>query len=253
MKWWVYKCNNNSPLKGDWRGFFENECVDAKCGNVRQIPDLNKLTRDDMIIAYQTDRNELVGTCQMLRFSGEERSIHLKSIRTIGRKVNPLKKGDKRIAAIPALQPGIVKTLYPISTADAMHLLKAADASKLSRIQSEKARIEGEKRTVETSVRDPRLRADAKAKWGLKCYCCGFEFARFYGDIAKNVAIVHHLKMFKGKRRKATVQDVRVVCANCHQVIHVHKKPIHVDDLSKQISGRWARWSHKGIKSKSHR
>ena len=118
-------------------------------------------------------------------------------------------------------------------------------------IQSEKARIEGEKRTVETTVRDPRLRADAKVKWGLKCYCCGFEFGRFYGENATNLAIVHHLKMFKGKRRKATVQDVRVVCANCHQVIHVRKEPIGVDDLKKQISARWTRWSDDGIKSKA--
>ena len=128
---------------------------------------------------------------------------------------------------------------------------KKGDAATNLDIQSEKARMEGEKRTVETTIRDPRLRADAKVKWGLKCYCCGFEFGRFYGDIARNVAVVHHLKMFKGKRRKATVQDVRVVCANCHQVIHVRKQPISVEDLKKQISAHWTRWSADGIKAKA--
>jgi len=121
-------------------------------------------------------------------------------------------------------------------------------ASVSSTIQSERVRIEGEKRASETTVRDPQLRADAKAEYGLKCCCCGFEFSLFYGDIAKNCAIVHHLSMFKGKRRKATVQDVRVVCANCHQVIHIRKKPMAVEDLKQEISTRWTCWSEKGIK-----
>jgi hypothetical protein len=120
-------------------------------------------------------------------------------------------------------------------------------------VQSEKVRMEGEMRTVKATIRDPQLRADAKRKYGLKCYCCGFEFARFYGDDAKNIAIVHHLKKFEGKRRKVTINDVMVVCANCHQVIHIRKQPIHVDELKKRISGQWTRWSDDGTKPKPRR
>ena len=253
-KWWVYKCN--SKYRGDWCSFFDEHPKDRGWGNASEIRGLDELKKGNMIIAYQTDHNELVGICQILRFSGEKRTIHLKFIESIGQKVRPLKKGDPQIAKIAALQPGEVKTLYEISAAEATLLLDAARASKLGHtaasnnrtIQSEKIFIEGEKRAAEASVRDPQLRAAAKEKYGLTCFCCGFEFAHFYGAKAKDVAIVHHLSKFKGKRRRTTVQDVRVVCANCHQVIHVRKKPIEVKDLKEQISSRWTRWSDVGVK-----
>jgi predicted HNH restriction endonuclease len=102
-------------------------------------------------------------------------------------------------------------------------------------------------------VRYPQLRAAARRIWGFKCYCCGFDFEAFHGDVAKGVAIVHHLRQFQesdGKPRKATVKDARVVCANCHQVIHLEKEPIHVDDLKKRISESWTVWSEKGVRRK---
>jgi len=68
--------------------------------------------------------------------------------------------------------------------------------------------------------------------------------------LAEGLAIVHHLQIFaaaKGKRRKTTVQDVRIVSANCHQVIHVSKKPIDVDDLKKHLSELWTPWNETGV------
>jgi hypothetical protein len=117
----------------------------------------------------------------------------------------------------------------------------------------ETAFLEGEKRAMKGTVRNPQLREAAKKKYGLKCYCCGFDYEAFYGDVAKGLAIVHHLQLFSntnGKRRKTTVKDVRVVCANCHHVIHVEKPPFHIDDLKKQTSERWTVWSEKGISRK---
>jgi hypothetical protein len=57
---------------------------------------------------------------------------------------------------------------------------------------------EGGSRTVVQSVRSGRLREDAKRKYGLRCYCCGFEFEDFYGEDAHDRAIVHHLETFSG-------------------------------------------------------
>jgi predicted HNH restriction endonuclease len=117
----------------------------------------------------------------------------------------------------------------------------------------ETAFLEGEKRAVKGTARNPKLREAAKRQWGLKCYCCGFDYEAFYGGVAKGLAIVHHLEPFQqanGKPRKATVKDVRVVCANCHHVIHVENPPIHVDDLKRQISESWTLWSEKGSSRK---
>jgi hypothetical protein len=76
-------------------------------------------------LAYQTDRNELVGLARVVRLSPRGRLI-LKPLRKIGVKVRPLKKMDARVAAIPALQPGRIRTLYDISRSDAQRLIRAA-------------------------------------------------------------------------------------------------------------------------------
>ncbi|MBL8866405.1 MAG: hypothetical protein JNK93_12670 [Planctomycetia bacterium] len=120
-------------------------------------------------------------------------------------------------------------------------------------VAEEETYLEGEVRSRKSAVRNPQLRADAKRKWGVKCHCCGFDFETFYGDGAKGVAIVHHLEQFQlsnGKPREATLQNVRVVCANCHLVIHLEKQPIHVDDLKKRISESWTMWTESGVRRK---
>lgn len=117
----------------------------------------------------------------------------------------------------------------------------------------ETAFLEGEKRAMNGTARNPQLREAAKKKYGIKCYCCGFDYENFYGSVAKGLAIVHHLKLFAkstGKTRKATVKDVRVVCANCHHVIHVENPPVPVDDLKEKICESWTVWSDKGTSRK---
>ena len=128
MSWWVYKCNSKQHAYqsawGDWRDFFEGD-PDDHWGSTEWVPALAQLQRGDMIIAYQTDRNELVGLAKVRRPCERDGYLYLTPIETIGVKVRPLKEADSRIAAIPALQPGPIRTLYPISLVDAKALLRA--------------------------------------------------------------------------------------------------------------------------------
>jgi hypothetical protein len=57
-----------------------------------------------MVIAYQTERNELVGLTKVDRFRrrGAHLDLYLEPLEEIGVKVRPLKKADSRIAGIPA-------------------------------------------------------------------------------------------------------------------------------------------------------
>lgn len=258
MSWWVYKCNGKNReyqvSYGDWDWFFDRGRV-GYWGTTESLPSLEKLTPGDMIIAYQTDRNELVGTCRMAGFKkdGLYKIVRLEPLERIGVRVRPLKEVDPAVAAIPAFQGGPIKTLYSISGQDARRLLDAAGASTEVEFKDdamEETFLEGEKRAVATTARNPKLREAAKQHWGLKCYCCGFDFEQFYGNFAKGLAIVHHLQLFvgmNGTQRGATVEDVRVVCANCHYVIHVQDPPIGVDKLKRLISKGWKRWSDKGV------
>ena len=56
----------------------------------------------------------------------------------------------------------------------------------------------------------------------LICEACGFDFERTYGSLGKEFAECHHQKpvseLKSGEKTKLT--DLRIVCANCHRMIH---------------------------------
>ncbi len=129
--WWIYKCNSQcreyQSLYGDWRDYFEGD-HNEEWGNSDAVPALEQLHKGDMIIAYQTDRNELVGLARVYQTCAKDRYLYLRVVERLLSpvKVRPLKKADREIEAIPALQGGPIKTIYPISYAHAMRLLRAA-------------------------------------------------------------------------------------------------------------------------------
>jgi 5-methylcytosine-specific restriction endonuclease McrA len=87
---------------------------------------------------------------------------------------------------------------------------------------------------VELKKRNPELRKQAIAKHGHRCYCCNFSFDEFYGQLGAGYIEVHHKKPLSGSgtERTVSVEDVAVVCANCHRVLHRNgSTPIPVDEL----------------------
>ncbi len=226
-------------------------------GAAKWTPEISRAKRGDLIIASQTDRNELVGVLRVTRDTTRDPYLHLALLNRLHAKIGLLRKSNARIATIPAFKPGVIRTLYEISEEDAHRLLRAAGQkhlpiSRRDRKSEERSFIEGEDRVSKSSVRNPQLRIAAKRKWGLSCSCCGFEFEKFYGSIAKDIAVVHHLELFSGnaKGRKSTVNDVRVICANCHYVLHLMKPPMKISSLKRLVSKRWHRWTQNGIKTR---
>jgi hypothetical protein len=129
--YWVYKCNSKDReyqrTYGDWAEVFESQ--DAQWwGTTKIVPELSNARVGDTILAYQTDRNELVGVARVVgwKHQGKYKRLVLKPVRPIGVRVRPLKEGNMKVARIPALQPGPIRTLYPITQPDAVALLKAA-------------------------------------------------------------------------------------------------------------------------------
>jgi len=84
-----------------------------------------------------------------------------------------------------------------------------------------------ERRVIQTvKERNSALRKDAILKYGTRCLVCGFDFDKIYGrDIAKGYIEVHHEKMLADIKweREVTVDEVKVVCSNCHRMIHRKK------------------------------
>jgi hypothetical protein len=129
--YWVYKCNSKGNdyqrTYGDWAKIFESQ-EDQPWGSTKIVPELVQAQIGDTVLAYQTNRNELVGVARVVAWKphGNSKRLVLRPVRAIGVRVRPLKKANSKVARIPALQPGPIRTLYEISREDADTLLRAA-------------------------------------------------------------------------------------------------------------------------------
>ena len=115
-------------------------------------------------------------------------------------------------------------------TPETARLLEQTLAKSLKRTQTVIHIKEGKLKivTLSTKERNRALRTLALALRGDRCEICGFDFAKEYGEFAKYCLEVHHLKLLSsaGKRGlTTTVDDVIVVCPNCHRALHQFRNP----------------------------
>jgi 5-methylcytosine-specific restriction protein A len=71
----------------------------------------------------------------------------------------------------------------------------------------------------------------------LSCEACEFDFIRFYGDLGKGFIECHHrvpLASFQ-KSKKTSLDDLALVCANCHRMLHKNIDTMTVDSLKNLI------------------
>jgi len=56
----------------------------------------------------------------------------------------------------------------------------------------------------------------------LFCEVCGFDFKAHYGDIGEGYIEGHHTKSISGmaENEATKVEDIALVCANCHRMLH---------------------------------
>ena len=75
----------------------------------------------------------------------------------------------------------------------------------------------------ERKLRDAKL-ADYKMRHEgrLPCEECGLDFLAVYGEIGRDFAHVHHREPLGGRKGPSVtrMQDLAVVCANCHAMLH---------------------------------
>lgn len=87
--------------------------------------------------------------------------------------------------------------------------------------------------------RDERLvRLKKKSSSSLACEICGFSFAATYGSSAADYCEAHHLVPLSEvtHTRDTSVDDLAILCVNCHRVIHLRNPPYALDDVREMIS-----------------
>jgi hypothetical protein len=86
---------------------------------------------------------------------------------------------------------------------------------------------------------EEKKRAVLSKLGALTCEVCAFDFARFYGALGAGFAEVHHREeLAKVGKRKSRLDDLAVVCSNCHRMLHRGNPTLEVEDLRERLLAR---------------
>ncbi len=94
---------------------------------------------------------------------------------------------------------------------------------------------EGERALREVSYfqRNPDLAKAAKEQYNYTCQICDYRPPTLFGKRLQSTALdCHHLNPFSERSnftRESTVDDVTVLCANCHRLVHSERPALKLD------------------------
>jgi hypothetical protein len=91
-------------------------------------------------------------------------------------------------------------------------------------------------------ARNPALTDAAKKKYGFVCQICKFDFGRAYGPLGEGYIEAHHLSPLSERnpstwteKLRTSVDQVRVLCANCHRMIHRRRPALSIEDVRRAL------------------
>lgn len=72
----------------------------------------------------------------------------------------------------------------------------------------------------------------------LFCEVCGFDFGECYGDFGQGYIEAHHKHPLSASMEEHSTQldDLILLCANCHRIIHRRRPPLSVEELRDLIT-----------------
>lgn len=94
--------------------------------------------------------------------------------------------------------------------------------------------------TITTRSRSESLRRAALARAGGICEACGMDYAALAGGLGLRVLQVHHRQQLSLTEEPTTnsLDDLAVVCANCHLMIHADiSNAMPVEELRQRLGG----------------
>ena len=71
----------------------------------------------------------------------------------------------------------------------------------------------------------------------LPCEICGFSFVEAYGELGEEFIEAHHKQPVSALKRghPTRVEDIALVCANCHRMLHAGERTLAVSDLKRLL------------------
>ncbi|MCB1275995.1 HNH endonuclease [Prosthecobacter sp.] len=134
---------------------------------------------------------------------------------------------------VPCKTPKFILSA-PVSSQLALHDIEAEEISAREGAISARMHLHRERdRTIIVAKRKQVLSSTGK----LACSVCGFDFRQFYGEIGEGFCEVHHLcpLAIAGKEVQTHLDDLAIVCSNCHRMIHICHPFLTIAELKARI------------------
>mgnify|MGYP003508766967 FL=1 len=80
--------------------------------------------------------------------------------------------------------------------------------------------------TITTHERNINARNKCIQSKGTKCFVCGFDFEKTYGELGKGFIHIHHVTPISNRDGRYEIEvenDLFPVCPNCHAMLHRRK------------------------------
>ncbi len=111
--------------------------------------------------------------------------------------------------------------------------------SEAKKVRREFVVFEGKIKSKESKFRERNrgLIAVKKSLSDYRCEVCRMNFKEKYGHIGENYIIAHHLNPIGARSRtsKTTLDDIALVCSNCHDMLHRKNPPFTIDQLKRRL------------------
>lgn len=86
------------------------------------------------------------------------------------------------------------------------------------------------------SKRNHELITRKKRESDYSCEVCGLNFIEKYGDIGIHFIEAHHLERIANGARLSSLNDIALVCSNCHSMLHRKNPPYKIAELKNMIN-----------------
>jgi len=127
-----------------------------------------------------------------------------------------------------------------------LEIAPAADVSVPNKVLLEELSVDETNRKLvshykierDRKIRRIKIEQFLEENGSIFCEACTFSFENEYGEYAKGVIDVHHMKPLATliPNTMTTLSDLMLLCPNCHRVVHRRKKPLSREELMALIN-----------------
>ena len=138
---------------------------------------------------------------------------------------NPEYPGYRKLLSIPESLPANVAPIIPEEVDENVPLYEGA----VKRIQ------------VNAYERNDAARKKCLLHYGCRCAACHIKLSDIYGEIAQARIHVHHLKPLSEINLEYQIDpiaDLRPICPNCHDIIHLKSPPYSIEEMQELIKSQ---------------